>query len=73
MPIESYDEGRPPSGDLPGPAGFRRPLETHDAEHTDLGDRSLHAARAICEDARSVLARADLAFELNVILVRVPA
>jgi hypothetical protein len=32
----------------------------------DLGDRSLHAARAIGEDARSVLASADLAFELNV-------
>lgn len=48
------------------PAGFRRPVEIHDAEYTDLSNGLLHAARAVGEDARSVLTGADLAFDLHV-------
>lgn len=55
----------PPLGGFAGLAGFPRPVQIHDAEHADLGDRLLDAARTIGDDAREVLTNADLAFELN--------
>jgi hypothetical protein len=66
--------GRPPSGGLVKSAlgrplrsaGFRRPVEIHDAEYTDLSNGLLRAARAVGDDARSVLTGADLAFDLHV-------
>jgi hypothetical protein len=61
--VSCNEKRRPPLGGPVRKAGFLRPVEIHDAEHPDLSDGFRRAAGAV---ARSVLARADLAFDLDV-------